>query len=114
MNTQKQKRKRGRILTSQGLKKLQVAKTEVESCDNAGKSYTLESLSDRTGLNPDTLIKVFGGEVGVDKRTLIRCFMAFNLKLESNDYQQPIPDLNQPKNWEKSQNYLSQIPNQFD
>lgn len=114
MNAQKQKRKRGIILTSQGFKKLQVAKSEAESCENAGKSYTLDSLSDRTGLNPDTLIKVFACEVGVDKRTLNRCFKAFNLKLESNDYQQPIPDFNQPKNWGKAQNYLSQIPNQFD
>jgi hypothetical protein len=107
MNAQKQKRKRGIILTSQGFKKLQVAKSEAESCENAGKSYTLDSLSDRTGLNPDTLIKVFACEVGVDKRTLNRCFKAFNLKLESNDYQQPIPDFNQPENWEKAQNYLS-------
>jgi hypothetical protein len=114
MNAQKQKRKRGIILTSQGFKKLQVAKSEAESCENAGKSYTLDSLSDRTGLNRDTLIKVFACEVGVDKRTLNRCFKAFNLKLESNDYQQPIPDFNQPENLEKAQNYLSQIPNQFD
>ncbi|MBE9228826.1 NACHT domain-containing protein [Phormidium sp. LEGE 05292] len=86
MNPQKQSRKRGVILTPQGLKKLQEAKFEAESEENYNKPYTLEVLSDRTSLDPSTLIKVFAGEVGVDKRTLSRCFRAFNLHLEQSDY----------------------------
>lgn len=89
MNSQKQKRKRGVILTSQGFNKLQAAKSEAESDENFDKRFTLEALSDRTGLDPDTLMKVFGCKIGVDKRTLTYCFKAFNLVLESIDYQLP-------------------------
>ncbi len=89
MNPQKQRRRRGVILTPQGLKKLQTAKSEAESDENDDKRYTLENLNIRTGLDPDTLMKVFACEAGVDKRTLTICFRAFNLQLEPTDYQQP-------------------------
>lgn len=85
-NSVKQKRKRGVILTAQGFEKLVTAKSEAESCKNSDKHYTLEALSRRTGLDSDTLMKVFACEVGVDKRTLSRCFRAFDLKLEQSDY----------------------------
>ncbi|MCU0546791.1 MAG: NB-ARC domain-containing protein [Oscillatoriaceae cyanobacterium Prado104] len=94
INSQKQKRKRGVTLTSQGFNKLQNAKSEAESDENFDKRFTLEALSDRTGLDPDTLMKVFGCKVGVDKRTLNYCFQAFNLKLEPRDYQLPQPEEN--------------------
>lgn len=86
MNSQKRRRRRGVILTRQGFLKLQAAKSHTESCENDGICYTLEGLSDRTGLDPDTLTKVLGCEIGVDKRTLYRCFRAFNLVLEPRDY----------------------------
>ncbi|MEP0857314.1 NB-ARC domain-containing protein [Trichocoleus sp. DQ-U1] len=89
MNLQQQKRRRGVILTPQGLKKLQAAKSEAESCEKSNNRYTLEALSDRTGLDPDTLMKVFACDAGVDKRTLSRCFRAFNLLLEQSDYDLP-------------------------
>jgi hypothetical protein len=79
------------ILTSQGLKKLQKAKTDAEFQENCGYRYTLEALSERTGLAVDTLMKVFASEAGVDKQTLKACFSAFNLILESNDYYRPEP-----------------------
>lgn len=88
-NPEKQRRKRGVILTPEGFKKLQAAKVEAESCEKSDKRYTLEDLSRRTGLDPDTLMKVFACEVGVDKRTLNRCFKAFNLLLEPSDYSLP-------------------------
>ncbi|MFE1744567.1 NB-ARC domain-containing protein [Coleofasciculus sp. H7-2] len=91
-NSVKQKRKRGVILTNQGFEKLLAAKSEAESCKNSDKHYTLEALSDRTGLDPDTLTKVFIRQDGVDKRTLNRCFTAFDLELKSGDYQLPFPD----------------------
>ena len=87
MNLQKRSRRRGVILTSQGLKKLDDAKSFAENSENSHKRYTLETLSIRTGLDSDTLIKVFACKVGVDKRTLTRCFKAFNLSLQASDYQ---------------------------
>ena len=84
-----QERRRGVILTSQALKKLQKAKLESEISDNNGIAYTLEALSVRTGLDPHTLIKIFTCERRVDRRTLSRCFQAFNLSLEPNDYSYP-------------------------
>ena len=90
---QKRKRRRGVILTSQGLKKFQEAKSEAEFRENSDKRYTLEALSERTGLSVDTLMKVFACEAGVDKQTLKCCFRAFNLVLETNDYFLPEPQI---------------------
>ncbi|MUG93578.1 ATP-binding protein [Scytonema sp. UIC 10036] len=87
MQPQKRSRRRGVILTPQGFQKVQSAKSELESCENFNKRYTLADLSVRTGLDPDTLAKVFACEVGVDKQTLKCCFRAFNLELELTDYQ---------------------------
>ena len=88
---QKQRRRRGVILTPQGLARLQEAKSEVEYQENRGNRYTLEALSERTGLAVDTLMKLFACEAKVDKQTLKDCFRAFNLVLESNDYYYPDP-----------------------
>ncbi|MEH2259525.1 NACHT domain-containing protein [Nostoc sp.] len=92
MNPLQRRRKRGVILTHQGFEKLQTAKCQAESWENLDKRYTLEDLSDRTGLDPDTLMKVFHCQVGVDKQTLNTCFRAFNLLLEPSDYQLPRTD----------------------
>ncbi|MBN3907921.1 MAG: AAA-like domain-containing protein [Nostoc sp. NMS1] len=86
MADQKQRRRRGVLLTLQGLKKLQEAKSEAEFQENYGNRYTLEALSDRTGLSLDTLMKVLKCEAGVDRQSLKSCFSAFNLVLESSDY----------------------------
>jgi hypothetical protein len=83
------RRRRGVILTVQGLEKLQKAKSEAEFQENNGNRYTLEALSERTGLAVDTLMKVFAVEAGVDKQTLKICFSAFNLILKYSDYYQP-------------------------
>jgi hypothetical protein len=92
MNLLQRKRKRGVILTPEGFQKLQTAKCQAQSWENLDKRYTLEDLSDRTGLDPDTLMKVFHCQVGVDKQTLKTCFRAFNLLLEPSDYQLPQTD----------------------
>ncbi|MBE9227141.1 NACHT domain-containing protein [Phormidium sp. LEGE 05292] len=93
MILERRSRRRGVILTQQGLQKLQNAKSESESNDNFDKRYTRETLGFRTGLDPDTIAKVFACEVGVDKKTLKYCFQTFNLQLETNDYQFVKPDL---------------------
>ena len=85
----KKRRRRGVILTEKGYKKLQQAKSEAENSENLDKEYTLENLSFRAGLDPDTLMKIFARQVGVDKRSLNYCFKAFNLELEATDYQFP-------------------------
>ncbi|WGV26316.1 AAA-like domain-containing protein [Halotia branconii] len=78
-------RRRGVALTHQGSRKLNQAKAEIEIAQNF-KRYTLEALSEKTGLTPNTLSKVFTSSVGVDRRTLDCCFNAFNLTLLKDDY----------------------------
>lgn len=93
MTLQKHKRRRGVILTPPGLNKLQEAKSEAAFKENFGNRYTLEALSDRTGLSVDTLMKVLKCEAGVDKQTLQCCYSAFNLVLEPGDYCSPKPQI---------------------
>ena len=86
MDKPKYRRRRGVILTPQGSNKLQKAKSEAEFKENCGYRYTLEELSDRSGLAVDTLLRVNDGSTSVDKQTLKRYFRAFNLILEPSDY----------------------------
>ncbi|MEH2264078.1 AAA-like domain-containing protein [Nostoc sp.] len=78
-------RRRGATLTNQGSRKLNQAKAQLEIEQNF-KRYTLEDLSEKTGLTPNTLSKVFNCSIGVDKRTLECCFHAFNMTLLKDDY----------------------------
>uniref|UniRef100_B8HVH0 Serine/threonine protein kinase n=1 Tax=Cyanothece sp. (strain PCC 7425 / ATCC 29141) TaxID=395961 RepID=B8HVH0_CYAP4 len=89
MYSRKQKRRRGVVLTVQGLNRLQAAQTQAECCENHGKRYTLHELSGRTGLSIDTLMKVRACEAGVDRQTLKSYFKSFGLELELGDYQRP-------------------------
>lgn len=91
INRPPHKRRRGVILTPQGLQKLLTAKTEAEFRDNFGNRYTLEALCDRTGLSVDTLMKILAAEIAVDKQSLKSCFSAFNLILEPGDHFRPEP-----------------------
>jgi hypothetical protein len=80
-------RKRGVVFSCHGFQKFEAAKSQAEIQENGGKRYTLEALSLRTELSATTLVKVLAGDVGVDKRTLSRCFRAFNLVLKPEDYE---------------------------
>lgn len=82
---QKSERRRGVLLTQQGLHKLRQAKIELEM-EPSLKRYTLETLSEQTGLTPTTLSKIFTGSAPVDKRTVANCFAAFDLTLSQEDY----------------------------
>jgi WD40 repeat protein len=93
MKLQKQKRNRGLLLTFEGWQKLENAKLEWEFQENNGSKFTLEELSERVGITPVTFRKVLNRETGVDKQTLVRLFMAFNLELNKSDYTQPGSDL---------------------
>ncbi|BAY28618.1 WD-40 repeat-containing protein [Nostoc carneum NIES-2107] len=106
MTSQQRSRRRGVILTPQGLQKLQDAKSQSERNENFDKRYSHEALGFRIGLDPDTVAKVFACEVGVDQQTLKYCFGAFNLQLESPDYQFANSDRNFEKFRTKIQNSL--------
>ncbi|MBP5975789.1 pentapeptide repeat-containing protein [Brasilonema sp. CT11] len=93
MKQKKQKRNRGLILTREGWQKLQNAKVEWEFQENSGCKCTLEELSEQAGITPVTFRKVLTREIGVDKQTLVRLFMAFNLELQQSDYTKPDSDL---------------------
>lgn len=82
----KDKRRRGVILTPKGFQKIQTAISKAEFQKNCGNRYTLEDMSDRTGLAVNTLMKVYHRDAGVDKKSLFRYFSAFNLTLEPSDY----------------------------
>jgi transcriptional regulator with XRE-family HTH domain len=88
MEQSKRRRRRGVILTTTGLQKFQAAKIEAEINE---RRYTLETLSERTGISIDTLAKVLACESGVDKQTLKLCFNSFGLTLEPEDYYLPVP-----------------------
>ena len=86
MSLQQSRRKRGVLLTPQGLRKLQAGKEVLELADNSGGRYTLEQLSERTGLATGTITKVLNCEKAVDKQSLDIFFRAFDLELHRNDY----------------------------
>ncbi|OYD96388.1 hypothetical protein CDG76_06185 [Nostoc sp. 'Peltigera membranacea cyanobiont' 210A] len=93
MNQHKPKRNRGVILTPEGWQKLQQAKLEGEIREKSGSKYTLEEISERAGLTSNTVAKILTNQEGVDKRTLVYLFMAFNLELNPQDYFKLNPDL---------------------
>ncbi|BAZ47631.1 WD-40 repeat-containing protein [Nostoc sp. NIES-4103] len=93
MKQEKAKRNRGLILTREGWQKLENAKLEWEFRNNNGSRITLEELSEQAGITPVTFRKVLTRETGVDKRTLVRLFMMFNLALEQSDYTSPDSNL---------------------
>lgn len=80
------KRKRGIILSSRGWQRLQSAEQRSVHQDHLGKPYTLQELSDRTGLSPNTLARVRSRKVPVDQQTLENYFRAFELVISPEDY----------------------------
>ena len=92
--SQSQKRRRGVILSAQGWQRLQAAEYLSAARDNAGSSYTLEQLSDRTALSTKTLTKVRRRQNPVDQPTLATYFEAFGLTLGTDDYVSQEPDSN--------------------
>ncbi|MEH2365943.1 hypothetical protein [Nostoc sp.] len=77
---------RGVILTPKGLHKLELAKQQTEFNENSNKRFTLINLSVQTGLDSHTLCKIFSRNNKVDRYSLTRCFQAFKILLEPDDY----------------------------
>ncbi|WP_396020663.1 MULTISPECIES: AAA-like domain-containing protein [Nostocales] len=88
MNLQqhKTKRRRGVILTSTGIQRLQEAIISWEILKNQGYRLTLEELSRQVNISTKTLSRLWSLSKGVDQKTLKLCFSAFNLKLQKEDY----------------------------
>ncbi|BDI18848.1 hypothetical protein ANSO36C_46500 [Nostoc cf. commune SO-36] len=86
MTLQNWRRKRGVALTNKGLQKIKEAKHQSEAKENFGNRYTLEEMSALSGLYSATISKVMNREGGVDKQTIEKLFLAFNLKIEKSDY----------------------------
>lgn len=86
IENQPTKRKRGVILTAQGLNRLQTAKRQLEMQENGGNLYTLEELRDRTSLSINTITRIQRREIAVDRHSIESFFSAFNLTLNSGDY----------------------------
>jgi transcriptional regulator with XRE-family HTH domain len=84
--SQVHRRKRGVILSPHGWQRLQAAEQQAANLDNAGKIYTLEQLSERTGLSPNTITKVRRRRLAVDRQTLEFYFNALDLTLYPEDY----------------------------
>ncbi|WP_138502487.1 AAA-like domain-containing protein [Nostoc sp. PA-18-2419] len=82
----KTKRRRGVVLTSIGIKRLQEAILFVEIVENKGEHLSLEQLSDRINVSSRTLSKLWSLSTSVDQKTVKLCFSAFNLELHSEDY----------------------------
>ena len=74
------------IFTEQGFQKLQLRIKAYENGEKYGAKLTFEKLSEITGLAYNTVFKVFKREKGVDKRTLAKFFLMFDLELDSDDY----------------------------
>lgn len=98
-----QKRRRGVTLSSQGWQRLQAAEFLAAARDNGGSPYTLEQLSDRTGISTKTLTKVRRRQNPVDQPTLASYFKAFGLSLEADDY------INQDPNGDASKAILANL-----
>ena len=89
MSQGKRKRSRGLVFTSQGWQKLQTKKQVWENNYRDGKRCTLEDLSEITGLSYNTVLKIQERQQGVDKRSLVKFSLAFDLELSSYDYISP-------------------------
>lgn len=93
MNTPAQKRKRrGVILSPIGLQRFQAAQEQLANPPthqtNQQYPYTLEQLSDLTGLSVRSIGRIRSGKA-VDRQTLEEFFRAFNLTLTEADYIHP-------------------------
>ncbi|WP_445632841.1 Serine/threonine protein kinase [Nostoc sp. DSM 114161] len=94
-------RKRGLVLTSAGLQRLQAAILAVEKTQNKGDRFTLEQLRVRMNVSSKTLSRLWSLNTGVDQKTLKLCFSAFNLELRSEDY----TVLNEPNNTQSHKSF---------
>ncbi len=80
------RRRRGVLLTSKGLQRLQAAILAMEMAEKNGGHFSLEELSDRIKVSTKTLSRLWSLKTTVDQKTLKICFCAFGLELCIGDY----------------------------
>ncbi|NET91199.1 MAG: NACHT domain-containing protein [Kamptonema sp. SIO1D9] len=83
------RRVRGYILSHQGWKKFQNAKTEWEDKEKDSYKITLEEIGELSGLATPTIRKILMREKGVDKSSISALFSSFNLNLAAVDCIRP-------------------------
>ena len=91
MSKTRQRRRRGVILTLEGLQALKQARAQTEYENNFGERYTYEKLSELTNLDLHTIKRILNAKKGADKRSLEHFFRAFGLELTEEHYTQPNP-----------------------
>ena len=91
MSKTRQRRKRGVVLTLEGLQTLKQARAKSEYENNFGDRYTYEKLSELANLDLHTVKRILNAKKGSDKRSLEHFFMAFGLELTEEHYAQPNP-----------------------
>ena len=74
------------ILSVGGLQRLRAAQYQSEIRENYSDPYTLEDLSERSNLSPNTIAKIQRRRVPVDRGSIESYFNAFNLTLTEADY----------------------------
>ncbi|MEO1802335.1 MAG: NB-ARC domain-containing protein, partial [Cyanobacteria bacterium J06629_2] len=89
MSQAKRRRNRGVILSAEGLAKLQEARLASEHQRNFGERYTYEQISNLTNLDVNTIKRILYGRQGVDRRSLEKFCLAFNLDLTKELYTKP-------------------------
>ncbi|NJR21632.1 MAG: hypothetical protein HC786_05355, partial [Richelia sp. CSU_2_1] len=93
-----QKRKcRGVILSERGLQRFQEAVERSAIAKNGGYAYTLEQLSNLTGVSVRSIGRMRSCKTPVDRQTLEDLFSTFNLTLTDRDYIQPEPETPPPQ-----------------
>jgi WD40 repeat protein/transcriptional regulator with XRE-family HTH domain len=83
------RKRRGVILSPTGLQRLQDAQEQFAVTHNNGYPYTLEKLSDLTGLSTRSIGRMRSGKSPIDRQTLEDLFHAFDLSLTPQDFIQP-------------------------
>ncbi len=88
----KKRKRRGVILSDWGLQRFQDTQEQLAIAENGGSAYTLEGLSNLTGLSARSIGRLRSCKAAVDRQTLEDLFSAFNLTLTEQDYIQPEPE----------------------
>jgi transcriptional regulator with XRE-family HTH domain len=89
MTTQKRRRSRGLTFSISGWQKIEAKKKIWENNHKSGKKCTLEDLSEITGLSYNTVLKIQERRQGVDKRSLVKFSLSFDVELRPQDYVAP-------------------------
>lgn len=80
------RRRRGAVLTSAGIQRLQQAIKKMEAAEHNFQRLTIDELSARAGISNSTMSRIWSGNAGVDQKSLRLLFSAFNLQLTDADF----------------------------